>query len=140
MPSAVPSLEGSLYLTDPQSIIAYTLRRFFRTPLHAVPLVENQIISLPWIVAQFADEPETLTSNIQSQLQNTLTRIFNNERRVEVSVNQSPNGSDGYDVTITIMYTTITGEMTGQGVTISLGKNGRLIIPEDTLSPRLLGG
>lgn len=132
MGSVVPSLEGSLFLTDPQSIIAYVMRKYFRTPKNTIPIVGDAIISLPWQVARFGKEPDTLVTNMQSDLQKVLERIFANERKITISVNHTPNGDSGYDVNITAMYTALSGELNQIGTTISLEK-GRLVIPEDTL-------
>ena len=133
MVAAVPSLEGSLYLKDPQSIIAYTLRKYFRTPKDAVPLLADEIISLPWQVAQFGKEPDTLVRNMQSDLQNCLNRIFNGERQVTVSVNFTTENNGSYDVTVSVIYSQLSGEISQTGTTISL-KDGRLVIPEDNLN------
>lgn len=132
MAIGVPSLEGSLFLTDPQSIIAYIMRKYFRTPKNTIPIVGDSIISLPWQVARFGKEPDTLVANIQSDLQKVFDRIFANERKITVSVNHTPNGDAGYDINITVMFTTLSGELNQLGTTISLEK-GRLVIPEDTL-------
>lgn len=132
MVSAVPSLEGSLFLTEPQSIIAYQLRKYFRTPKDTIPIVGDSIISLPWQVARFGKEPDTLVANMQSDLQKVFERIFTNERKISVSVTHTPNGDGAYDVNLTVMYTALSGELNQIGTTISLVK-GRLVIPEDTL-------
>lgn len=133
MVAAVPSLEGSLYLKDPQSIIAYTLRKYFRTPKDTIPILSDLIISLPWQVAQHGKDPETLTRNIASDLQNCFDRIFAGERRINVSANYTTDGNDGhYEVTISVIYSQISGEIAQTGTTISL-RNGRLVIPEDNL-------
>lgn len=133
--AAVPSLEGSTYLTDPQSIIAYTIRRFMRMPRHTVPMMDDHIISLPWLVYENRRDPDTLVSSIQSALQKCLVRIFNGERNVNVSASYSLNDNDTYDVTISVIYTTIGDEINQIGTTISLNKTtGRLIIPEDNLN------
>lgn len=131
--ATVPSLEGSLYLTDPQSIIAYTLRKYFRTPKDAVPMFEDLIISLPWQEANFGREPDTLVRNIQSDLQGAFDRIFKGERDVTVSVSHSDvSSSMSYTVTLSVIYSLLNGEISQSGTTISL-VNGRLVIPEDKI-------
>lgn len=135
MVAAVPSLEGSLFLTDPQSIIAYTLRKYFRTPKDTIPILPDLIISLPWQVARFGKEPELLCQNIQSDLQTTLSRIFADERPITVSVTNVPSGDSGFDVNIAVMYTLISGDVEQAGTTVSL-INGRLVIPEDKIDFR----
>lgn len=134
MVASVPSLEASLYLTDPQSIIAYGLRKFFRTPKHAVPLLPDEIISLPWLVAEYGRDPETLTANIQSDLQTCFNRIFAGDRDVRVSTNFTTDQTDKYEVTISVIYTHKSGETDQIGTTLSISQDGRLIIPEDNLS------
>lgn len=129
----VPSLEGTLYLTDIQSIIAYTLRKFFRTPKNSVPLLDSFIISLPALVSEYGRDPETLTSNIQSSLQGCFDRIFNGERDVRVSTSFTTTSDGTCDVSIAIVYAKVSGEIDQLGTTISLGSDGRLIIPEDKI-------
>lgn len=130
----VPSLEASAYLTDPQSIVAYQIRRFMRMPADTVPLMDDYIISLPWIVAQHSRDPETLCNNIESSLQRCLSRIFNGERTVTISVSYTLGDNDTYDVTMSVIYTQANGDLGQVGTTISLNKeSGRLVIPEDNL-------
>lgn len=133
MVACVPTLEGSMYLTDPQSIIAYILRRYFRQPKDTVPILGDLIISLPWQVARFGKQPDLLVTNIQEDLQNCLTRIFGGERKITVSANYTNDSTTTYEVTISVIYTTVGKEISQLGSTISL-KNGRLVIPEDTLA------
>jgi hypothetical protein len=129
----VPSLTGSLYVDDVQSVIAYTLNRFFRTPQHTVPIVPDLIISLPWLVAKFHRDADTLCNNIQSDLQGCFNRIFDAERKITVAVTNALTDASGtYDITISIIYTMLSGEIGQTGATISL-KNGRLVIPENNL-------
>lgn len=136
MSNAVPSLEGSLYLTDPQSIIAYILRRYYRNTKNTVPVLGDLIISLPHQVALFKNEPEKLASNMQADLQRVLSRIFGTERNVTVSVMIEKTGANSCNFNTSIMYSTKSGDVEQTGTTISL-KNGRLDIPEDTLFPLL---
>lgn len=135
MVNVVPSLEGSLLLKDPQSIIAYQLRRYFRMPKDTIPILADSIISLPWQVARFGKEPDILASNIQSDLQTVLLRIFGDDRKVTVTTNSISNGDDSFDITISVIYGLANGEITQTGTTISLGSDGRLKIPEDTIRP-----
>lgn len=134
MVAGIPSLEGSLFLTDPQSIVAYVWRKYSRTPKDAVSILPDMIISLPYQVSQFSREPNVLVTNIQTDLQGVFTRIFDTERKVTVNVTQIPNGDNGYDISVSIMYATLEGELDQIGTTISIDRNGRLIIPEDTLN------
>jgi hypothetical protein len=132
--AAIPSLSGSTYIEDPQSIIAYTLNKFMRMPRHTVPLMDDHIISLPWLVAEYSKDPENLINRIQSDLQKVFNRIFNGERTVTVSVNYTLNDSISYDVTMSVIYTQLSGDIGTLGTTISLNKDsGRLIIPENNL-------
>ena len=131
---SVPSLSGSTYIEDPQSIIAYTLNRFMRMPRDTVPLMDDHIISLPWLAAEYSQDPENLTNQIQSALQRVFNRIFNGERNITVSVNHSFTDSISYDVTMSVIYTKLSGDIGTLGTTISLDKtSGRLIIPENNL-------
>jgi len=131
---AVPSLSGSTFIDDPQSIIAYTLNRFMRMPRHTVPLMDDHIISLPWLAAEYAQDPESLVNQIQSGLQGVFNRVFNGERNITVSVNHTLIDSISYDVTISVIYTQLSGDIGTLGTTISLDKNsGRLIIPENNI-------
>lgn len=137
--AAVPSLSGTTFIKDPQSIIAYTLNLFMRMPRDTVPLMDDHLISLPWLAAQHAREPETLVIKIQNDLQRVFSRIFADERAVTVSCNYTLNGDDTYDVTMSIIYTQISGDIGQLGTTISLDKNtGRLVIPENDLA-RIFG-
>ena len=136
MLNGVPSLENALYLTDPKSIIAYTLRRYFRQPKATIPILDEYIISLPYQVAQHGKEPDVLVNNIQRDLQGVFSRIFQQDRNVTVTCNQVPVSDNEYDVTISVLYSLATGEITQTGTTISLVK-GRLVIPEDTIKPTL---
>lgn len=133
MTACVPSLTGSLLLRDPQSIVAYTLRRYFRQPADTISILSDLIISLPWRVAQCGKDPEALCSAIQTDLQGCLSRIFGNDRRVTVSTSFTRDQTDEYNVTISVMFTALNGELEQTGTTISLDKNGRLVIPEDNL-------
>lgn len=135
MGNVVPSLEGSLYLTDPQSVIAYQLRKYFRTPKDTIPILGDLIISLPYQVARFGKQPSILVNNIQSDLQNLFNRIFGNERNITVNANFILDDNGGYDVTIAVMYSVSSGEINQTGTTISLGSDGRLKIREDTILP-----
>jgi len=138
MVAVVPSLEGSLFLKDPQSIIAYVWRKYCRTPKDTVTILPDLIISLPYQLSKFGREPNVLVTNIQTDLQGVFSRIFGNERSVTVSVTSVPSGTDGYDVNVSFMYTTLTGELDQVGTTVSIGKQGQLVIPEDTLPFSLL--
>lgn len=132
MVTSVPSLTGSLYVTAPESIIALTLRRYMKTPKHTIPILPDLIISLPWVVARFAKSPDTLCDNIRSDLQGCLDRIFNGERTITVTVNNNLLDEAGnYEVNISIMYTTLSGELSQLATSISLGSDGTLHIPED---------
>lgn len=133
MPVAIPSLEGSFYLKDPQSIIAFILRKYFRTPKDAVPLLGDMIISLRWQVANHGGDPETLTSNIRADLQSCYTRIFGSERNVTVTCTYTKTSSNTYSVQIGVVYNLLSGEVAQTGTTISL-KDGQLVIPEDNLN------
>lgn len=135
---SVPSLEGSLYLEDPQSIIGYTLRKYMRTPADTVPLLSDLIISLPMQVARYGKEPDVLCSNIQSDLQSTFVRIFGGERKITVSCTFTSNTNGNYDVTISVIYTTLSGDIAQTGTTLSLSKDGKILIPEDTLETNLI--
>lgn len=139
MVSSVPSLTGAKYITDPESIIAYTLRKYMRTPKHTIPILPDLIISLPWTVAQFHTSPNTLCDNMQSELQNCFNRIFNGERTITVTVNyDTPEDNGNYTVSITVMYATISGDLNPISTSISVGSNGRLVIPEDRILASLL--
>jgi hypothetical protein len=129
----VPSLEGGLYLTDPQSIIAYIIRKYFRTPKEAVTLLENMIVSLRHRVSLHGGQPDVLTSNIQSDLQGVFDRIFRNERQVTVSCTPELTSSNTYDVTISVIYSLLSGEIGQTGARITL-QDGELVIPEDNLT------
>jgi hypothetical protein len=133
MVTTVPSLEGQLYLKDPLSIIAYTLRRYQRTPKDTVNLLPDLIISLPWQIAQLGKEPDALTRNIQADLQGVFDRIFANERRIEVAVSHTVNDATSYNISVAITYTAIDGEPKQVGMMIPL-KDGRPVIPEDSLN------
>lgn len=132
MVAMVPSLEGSLYLTDPQSIIGYTLRKMCRTPKDTVPIVPDAIVSFPWFAAKFKNQPDTLCNNMQSSIQRVLSNIFGTERNVNVTVTNTVNANNAseYDINISILYTTIAGELVPIGTTLLL-KDGRFVIPED---------
>lgn len=136
MVTTVPSLEGSLYLTDPQSIVAYQLRKYYRTPKDTIPILSDMIISLPWQVARFGREPDVLCQNMQSDLQGVFDRVFNQERAVTVSVTHTSTGSGEYDINTSVMYTMISGDVDQGGMTVSIDKNGRLVIPEDKIDFR----
>jgi hypothetical protein len=131
----VPTLEGSLYLTDPEQIIGYILKRYFRDIKKAVPFLDDYIISLPKQVAQFGREPAALVTNIQSDLQKCFDRIFAPDgRKITVSVSQTAGSTpDNYNVTMSIMYTTLSGDLLSSGTVISL-VNGQLVIPADKLT------
>lgn len=129
----VVSLEGSLYLKDPQSVIAYTLRRYSRTPKNTIPILPDLIISLPYQIAKFGREPDNLVQNIEGDLQRVFSRIFGNERQITVNVSYTKRDTISYDTTISIVYTTLSGELQQTGTTITL-VNGRLMIPEDQIS------
>ncbi len=129
----VPSLESSLYLTDPESIIGYTLRKYSRTPKDTVPVLGDMIISLPWDIAEYGRYPDDLVRVIQTNLQNVLGRIFENDRQISVSVIHQDDGNGNTVITITISYTALSGEVKQTGSRISLDRNGEFIIPEDSL-------
>lgn len=129
----VPSLESSLYLNDPESIIAYTLRKYSRTPKDTVPVLKDMIISLTWDIAEYGRDPDNLVRVIQTNLQNTFNRIFENDRQISVNVIHQPDGNGNTTVVITISYTTKTGDLKQTGTRISLDKNGQFVIPEDML-------
>lgn len=128
----VPSLEGGLYLKDPQSIIAYTLRKYFRVPKEAVTLLENMIVSLRHQVSLHGGQPEVLTANIQSDLQGVFNRIFQEERQVTVTCTYEMTSTNTYDVTIAVIYGLLSGEIGQTGTRITL-RDGELVIPEDNL-------
>lgn len=128
----VPSLEGGFYLTDPQSIVGYQLRKYMRTPKEAVTLLENMIVSLRHQISLHGGQPEVLTANMQSDLQGVFTRIFGNERQVTVTCTHEMTSSNTYDVTISVIYGLLSGEVGQAGARISL-KDGQLVIPEDNL-------
>ncbi len=138
MVAVVPSLEGSLYLKDPQSIIAYTLRKFFRTPKDTIPFLDTMIISLPWLVARFGNDPENLCNNIQSDLQNCFDRIFANDRKITVNASYETDSTDTYFISISVIYVAKSGEIDQVGVSKIGLKNGRLTIPEDSLDKYFL--
>lgn len=133
MAVGVPSLEGSLFLTDPQSIIAYQWRKYCRTPKDTIPLLDDQIISLRWQVSRFGTDPEALTTNMQRDLQSVFTRIFGEERDVRAVCTYTMTSSNTYDVLTQFTYSLLSGEISSYGLTISL-KNGELVIPEDNLA------
>jgi hypothetical protein len=128
----VPSLEGGLFLTDPQSIIAYTIRKYMRVPKEAVTLLENMIISIRHQVSLHGGQPDVLTNNIQSDLQNVFDRIFQNERQITVSCTYEMTSSNTYDVTMSVIYSLLSGEIGQTGARITL-QDGQLVIPEDNL-------
>lgn len=131
----LPSLEGQLYLRDTQSIIGYTLRRYSRTPKDTVTILPDMIISLPWRIAQFGRDPDSLVFNIQSDLQGVFGRIFANERPIQVSVIHTPGEGNSYNIEVSIIYTLKSGELEQTGTKLSLDKTtGRLSIPEDRIS------
>jgi len=132
MTAVVPSLTGSLYVKDPLSVISYTLRKFFRTPAHAVPLIPDLIISLPYLVARFGNEPENLASNIRSDLQACFTRVFGSDRTVQVDCSYTDDTNGNYIVTISVTYSMLSGEIGQTGTHVKL-VNGRLQIPEDAM-------
>jgi hypothetical protein len=132
MVSIVPSLEGSLYLKDPQSIIAYTLRMYCRTPGSTIPFLSELVISLQAQIALFGKQPDQLVGVMQTDLQGVFGRIFQNERQVTASVTYTDTSPNTYDVTISVIYTLLNGELSQTGGTISL-KDGFLQIPEDTI-------
>ena len=132
MAAGVPNLGGTFFVTDPQSVIAYTIQRFFRTPGDTIPMFSDQVISLPSLVSQFAREPSVLADNIRSDLQNCLDRIFNGERQIVVSCDYQSADNVVTDYTISVTYTKINGDLDQVGITVGL-KNGRLIIPENSL-------
>lgn len=133
MAITVPSLTSQTYLTDPQSIIGYQLRRYGRQPKDTVTILPDLIISLPWQIANFGKDPDTLVSNIQSDLQGVFTRIFRNERKVTVNVSHSKIDSGTYSVSVSVIYTLLSGELQQTGTTLAL-KNGQLTIPEDQIN------
>lgn len=134
MTAVVPSLEGSLFLKDTQSIIGYTLRKFFKTPKDAVPILPDMIISLPWLVAKYGKEPSVLVSNIQSDLQTVFNRIFNGSVDIAVITSHvSTSNPNEYDINIAISYMTSGGDITQSGTTLLL-KDGQIVLPEDHIS------
>lgn len=140
MTVTVPSLEGSLYITNPLSIIAYTLRKFSRTPSDTIPILPSKIISLPWLVANYKNSPDILCNNIQTALQNTLTNIFSPDNRtIQVLATNTPSSSNNgdYDITISIVYQTLSGDLEQTGTTVSV-VNGMLKIPEDNINVNLI--
>jgi hypothetical protein len=135
--SCVPTLEGSVWVTDPQSIIAYTLRRYCRTPMNTMPFLSDMIISINQQIALYGREPDNLVARIQSDLQNVYNRIFGDEREVSVTATYANKVADNtYDITIAVMYTTTSGELSQTGGTILL-VDGMLKIPEDTIMFRV---
>ena len=133
----VPSYERSLYIEDIRSIIAYTWNRYCRMPANTIPYLSEYIISLPKQIAQYGRHPEILTVNMKSDLQNVFTRIMAHDGRtitVNTSYSQSSSYANGYDITVSMMYTLLSGELDQIGTTISLGANGRLVIPESNLA------
>lgn len=129
----VPSLEGSLYLTDPQSIIAFIIRKYFRTPKEAVGILENMIISLRHQVSLHGGNPEALTGNITTDLQGVFNRIFAGERAVNVVCSYDMTDGNQYSVTININYVALSGEVSQVPARVYL-KDGQLVIPEDNLA------
>jgi len=129
----VPSLEGKLYLSDPQSVIAYQLRRYSRTHADTIPILSDLIISLPLQIAKYGSEPDDLTSNIQSDLQGVFNRIFAGERNITVNVTHEKISATAFNVSVSVIYTVLSGELQQTGTTISL-VNGRLTIPEDRIA------
>jgi hypothetical protein len=106
-------------------------------PANTMPYLSEYIISLPQQISMYGKHPEILTANMKSDLQNVLTRIFANDTRnitVNVSYSQSASYTNGYDITVSFMYTLLSGELDQVGTTISLGSNGRLVIPESNLA------
>lgn len=140
MAVGVPSLEGSFFITDPQSIIGYVWKRYCRTPKDTISILPDLIISLPYQVSQFGRSPSTLVTNMTTDLQGVLSRIFATDRTVTVNVTQLPSSSDpnGYDVNVSITYTKLDGEIDQIGQTISINAVGELVLPEDTLPFNLL--
>lgn len=132
MSAGIPTLSGSLVVRSAESIITYTLARFTRTPKGAIPMLDEHIISLPWLIAQFGAYPDSLCSNIQTTLQACFDRIFAGDRKIGVSVSFTSDQTDSYEVTISISYTKKNGDPAQLAMGIPL-KNGRLVIPENTL-------
>ena len=137
MSISVPSLEGGNYLTDPQSVIGYTLRKYYRTPAATIPIVPHLIISLPLQVAKFRAEPDTLCQVMQSDLQGVFSRIFANDKTtVDVAcswVRDSIN-SEQANITTVVSYTLGSGEIDQAGMIIGLNTtSGRLTLPEDNV-------
>lgn len=137
MVAGVPSLEGKIFLTDIESVIAYQWNKFSRVPKGAMPILSDLIISLPQLVAQFGSNPQNLTANIQSDLQNCFNRIYNitagNPPQVTVTANYTMHDNGGYDVTVTFLYQTPTDQLAQIATSIALGEDGRLTIPEASL-------
>ena len=136
MVAVVPSHESQLYLKDPVLIIAYTWRKFSRTPADAVPILPDLIISLPQLISLYSDHADTLSNEIQTSFQKCLSRIFGSDRTVIVSVTYEPTSSNlsTYDITVSITYTTNSGELDQIGTTVSL-VNGQLNLSTDSLNP-----
>jgi len=131
----IPSLEGQTYIRNTQSVIGYTLRRYSRTPKETVPLLPDLIISLQWRMAESGRDPDALTASIQTDLQTVFDRIFANERRVRVSCTYTMVNSIHYNVTLSVIYTLLNGEIEQYGATITLNKDtGQFVIPEDQIN------
>lgn len=129
----VPSLEGSTYITDPQSIIVYTLKRYFNTPKNAIPLFGNAIISLPGLAAEYWQDPDTMSFNMKGDLTTCLQRIFQSERQITVDVpyTKAENGDVRYSINIS--FTRADGDAVTMTARCSVNPDGKLVIPEDRL-------
>ncbi len=143
MALTIPTLESGLYLTDYQKVIAYTLRKMFRTPKDAVPFLDQSIVSIPWIAAKHRNSVDNLTNALQNEIQSAFNRIFSDGTSIQVNVGYTTNTDDAsiYDVTIAILYTPPNGEISSTGIVVGL-KDGRFIIPEDNIefltTPKIL--
>ena len=139
MVAAVPTFTAATYLTDPQSIIGYQINLFERMPKDTMPVLDDLIISLPFLVAKFGQEPDILRPNIEQALQGVFSRIFSTERQVLVSVSYTYDDTTNlYTYLITVTYTLESGEIDQYGSRIYLTSEGRLHIPESTVGANTL--
>jgi hypothetical protein len=134
MTAAVPTLEGTLLITDPEWIIAYQWKRYARQPAKTIPILADLIPSLPEQISKFGKQPDILARNIQGDMQSVLGRIFSDDRNINVTATATSTGETSCLISVNFTYTLLNGEASQTVTSIALNpQTGRLTLPIDTL-------
>ncbi|QHJ76760.1 MAG: hypothetical protein [Bacteriophage sp.] len=128
----VPTLDACTMLTDPTKIIAYTLAKYLTIPKSlSMPHYRN-IISAADTISRNANSPDSLARQMQVELEDCFSRIFNDTMKptVTVTIDNSPsdNKYTNMNVNIDVSLLSTSGEVYKVNKPFFIDQNNKIII------------